>query len=135
MSWISNLFRRGSCDGEPSLRLDTAQLFTTLLTNQRTIMSALDDLNAKADKTAADFATLKGKTDILLQGTADLKTQVAALQAQIAAGGTVSDADLAAVGAKLQAIDDAVNAEGAAEDAAGGAASTGTGAAASGSAT
>jgi len=103
-------------------RVDWPQLLSdiayrlSLHTLKDSLMTALEDLNAKADALAAEVAAANAKTDQVLTALADTKQQLADLLAN--STGSVSDADLQAVAAKLDATLAAVKTEETKEDAA-----------------
>lgn len=124
-----SLFRWTIVRGELAFDLEAFRELVLLLFRNlgKTIAMNADDINKKLDDALAAVTTANGKTDTLLQGNADLKTQVAALQAQIAAGGTVSADDLQGFSDKIDAITAAVTSESTKEDTAIGGAGTGDG--------
>jgi uncharacterized protein involved in exopolysaccharide biosynthesis len=69
------------------------------------IMSALDDLKATEATVKADVALLVDGFKSVSTNVEALKAQVADLTAKLAAGGTVSEADLNALTADLKSVD------------------------------
>jgi hypothetical protein len=87
--------------GQQSVSLTIGRQLDRLIQQGDSIMSALTDLQNKM----ADVATAISEEKKEVQGMlTDLKTQIKALQDQIAAGGTVGDADLIALSAKADEI-------------------------------
>jgi len=114
MRLLDILFRRRACADELSVQLEPMRYLLSTL--KESIMTALEDLNAKADALAAEVTAANAKTDQVLTALADTKQQLADLLAN--SSGSVSDADLQAVAAKLDATLASVKGEETKEDAA-----------------
>jgi hypothetical protein len=95
------LFRCGKCGGVPTIH------------NLEEIMSALDDLKAKADALSAEIATANAKADSVIAALVSVKAKLDALT-----GSTVTDADLQAVVGTLDAALQSVKGQEAKDDAA-----------------
>lgn len=87
-----------------------AQILNNQVRQETRIMSALNDVETAEARILKDEAALLELAAQQAASNRDLAAQVAALQAQIANGGTVTDADLAPIAAALNAGADQIEA-------------------------
>lgn len=104
MKWLFNLFRPVMRAGELRARLDNLRLL--FLDSERRIMADINQVKDGLATLGGKVTLLNKQNDLLLQGNADLKAQIAKLQG--AGGATPADLQdlLDTIGTIGQAVDD-----------------------------